>query len=59
VNLASRGLRNMDTGKEKITDSLEVRALRQQARKVYLESLVAAVILTAASLAVPAVSMGR
>ncbi|HEY8211089.1 MAG TPA: hypothetical protein VIG99_26580 [Myxococcaceae bacterium] len=59
MNLASRGLRNMDTGMEKVTDSLEVRALRQQARKVYLESLVAAVVLTAASLAVPMFSMGR
>jgi hypothetical protein len=49
----------MDTGMEKVTDSLEVRALRQQARKVYLESLVAAVVLTAASLAVPMFSMGR
>ena len=59
MRLASRGLRNMDTGNEKVTDSLEVRALRQQARKVYLESLVAAVVLTAASLAVPMASMGR
>jgi len=53
VNLARRGLRHMDGEKEKITDSLEVRALRQQARKVYLESFVAAVVLTAAAVAVP------
>jgi hypothetical protein len=53
VNLARRGQRHMDGEKENVTDSLEVRALRQQARKVYLESVVAAVLLTAVSVAVP------
>jgi len=58
VRLASRGLRNMDSGNEKVGDSVEDRALRQQARKVYLESLAAAVVLTAAALAIPMGSMG-
>ena len=48
----------MDSGKEKVEDSVERRALRQQARKVYLESLVAAVVLTAAAVAIPMVSVG-
>ena len=58
MRLASRGLRNMDSGNEKVEDSMEARALRQQARKVYLESVAAAVLLTAAALALPMTSMG-
>jgi len=53
VRLASRGLRNMDQGNEQVSDSAEQKALRQQARKVYLESLAAAVLLTGAALAIP------
>lgn len=53
MRLASRGLRNMDTGKEKVQDSLEQRALRQQARKISLQSVATAVIFTAGALAIP------
>lgn len=53
MNLASRGLRDLDGGAEQITDDLERRALAQQGRRVLIESLVWAVVLTGASLAVP------
>jgi hypothetical protein len=58
VRLASRGLRNMDSGNEKVQDELERRALRQQARKVYLESLAAAAVLTAVAVALPVAPAG-
>lgn len=54
MNLASRGLRDLDTGAERITDDLERRALAQQGRRVMIESLVWAVALTFATFAIPA-----
>ncbi len=53
MRLASRGLRNMDSGNEKVTDSVEDRALRQQARKVYLETVITAAVLTGIMVAIP------
>ncbi len=44
--LAARGARNMDAGIEKIEDESVVRQIRRQARKVYVKSLVAGVLLT-------------
>jgi hypothetical protein len=58
VRLALRGLRNMDSGNEKVQDSMEKRALQQQARKVYLQSFVAAAVLTAVVAALPVGSAG-
>ncbi|HVE87256.1 MAG TPA: hypothetical protein VND93_30580 [Myxococcales bacterium] len=43
----------MDSGDEKVGDSAEQQALRQQARKVYLETVISAVLLTAAVVAIP------
>ena len=53
MNLASRGLRDLDNGRESISDAAELAQVRRQARRVYLESVLAAVVLTALSLAVP------
>jgi hypothetical protein len=53
VNLAARGARNLDTGKEAIEDA-DVRAqLRRQARWVYLKAIAAACALTLICLAIP------
>lgn len=51
--LASRGQRDMDQGPEAIADAAELARVRAQARKVHLESLVAAAVLTALGLAIP------
>lgn len=51
--LAARGSRNMDDGEEKIEDSVVIAQLRRQARKVYLQSSLAAIALTALSLTLP------
>jgi hypothetical protein len=53
VSLASRGLRDMDGGTEKIEDADELRRVRAQARKVIVQSVAVAAVLTAAILAVP------
>jgi hypothetical protein len=53
VRLAAQGLRNMDGGDEAVADEAGRGALRQQARKVYIESLLTAAALTAAALAIP------
>ncbi|MGH7253355.1 MAG: hypothetical protein ACREIE_06095 [Nitrospiraceae bacterium] len=45
--LAARGSRNLDTGEEKIQDTAVVRELRRQARRVHIESILAATWLTA------------
>jgi hypothetical protein len=46
VNLAARGVRNLDTGEEKIGNQEEIAILRRQARKVYIESAVFAGLAT-------------
>jgi len=53
VGLASRGQRDMDQGPETIADATELARVRAQARKVHLESLVAAAVLTALGLVIP------
>gem|GEM_PF-2517424 len=45
--MTARGSRNMDTGEEKIEDAQLMQILRRQARKVYIESVLAAAALTA------------
>jgi len=53
VNLAARGARNLDSGKESIEDA-DVRAqLRRQARVVYFKAILAASALTVACLLIP------
>jgi hypothetical protein len=54
VNLASRGLRDMDSGSESISDANELAQVRRQARKVYIEAIVTALVLGAVALAIPA-----
>jgi hypothetical protein len=53
VALASRGQRDLDLGAEAIAEPAERDQVRRQARKVHLESLAAAVLLTALALALP------
>jgi hypothetical protein len=54
VRLASRGLRNMDLGDEKIEDAGERQQVRAQARKVHLQSAAFAVAVTIVVLLLPA-----
>ena len=42
VLLAARGVRNMDSGNEPITDSAELARVRSQARMVHIQSLLLA-----------------
>jgi hypothetical protein len=58
VRLAARGARNMDGGDEPVGDPEEVRRLRGQARRVYVESVVLAVLLTGLGLLVAAWAAG-
>jgi hypothetical protein len=53
VALASRGLRNMDSGEEKIEDANELAHVRVQARKVYLQSALFAIAVTVVVLLFP------
>jgi hypothetical protein len=53
VVLASRGLRNMDSGEEKIEDVDELARVRAQARKVYVQSTLFAIIVTVLALFFP------
>jgi hypothetical protein len=53
VNLAARGTRNMDTGKELIEDEDVKAQLRRQARWVYLKAILAASALTVICLLIP------
>jgi len=53
VVLASRGLRDMDDGAQPIRDEKEARQLRAQAKKVYLESIAVALLLTALAVLIP------
>lgn len=46
----------MDTGEEKVTDPGERDRLRWQAREIWIESVIGAVILTALVLLVPGVA---
>jgi hypothetical protein len=53
VALASRGLRNMDSGEEKIEDANELARVRAQARRVHLQSALFAVAVTLVVLSLP------
>ena len=46
MRLAARGARNMDRGDEVVSDPEEARRFRAQARRVYLETLSGAALLT-------------
>jgi hypothetical protein len=50
VRLASRGLRDLDSGSETIADAEEAAQIRRQAQAVYVKSFVSAAILTAIAL---------
>ena len=51
--LAKRGLRNMDSGEEKIDDTSELNQVRAQARKVHIQSALFAVAVTLVVLLLP------
>jgi hypothetical protein len=51
--LSSRGQRDMDSGPEEITDAAVRAQVRRQARKVYLESAISALVLAAAVTLLP------
>lgn len=53
IRLASRGLRNLDGGPVTIEDAAELDAVRAQASRVVMQSLLAAAIVSAASLLLP------
>jgi hypothetical protein len=53
VALVARGERNMDAGSEVVSDPADLACLKDQARTVYLRSLLTAVALSAAALAIP------
>jgi hypothetical protein len=46
VRLGSRGQRNLDDGDQAITDDVEKAAVRKQANKVLVKSVIAGVVLT-------------
>jgi len=52
MRLASRGLRDLDGGPERIEDRAELAIVRAQARRVFLQSTVATAVVTAVVLAV-------
>jgi hypothetical protein len=53
VNLASRGLRDMDGGVERIEDAAVRAQVQRQARRVYVRGVLWATALTALALLVP------
>jgi hypothetical protein len=53
VALAARGARNLDNGVEAITDETEKNALREQAKRIRMKSLVVAVALTIVAMILP------
>jgi hypothetical protein len=50
VRLASRGLRDLDSGPQSILDAEERAQIRRQAQAVYVKSVVSAAILTGIAL---------
>jgi hypothetical protein len=50
VRLASRGLRDLDSGPQPIVDAEERLQIQRQARTVYVKAFVSAAILTAIAL---------
>ncbi len=53
VALAARGTRNLDTAEERITNVAELTQVKLQARRVRLEGLAVAMLLTALVLSIP------
>jgi hypothetical protein len=53
VNLSARGARNMDSGIEEIKDEAVLAQVRRQARKVNIESMITAAVLTILILLIP------
>jgi hypothetical protein len=53
VSLASRGLRNINDVEEKIENDAELAQVRRQARRVYLKSVTAAIVITLLVLFIP------
>lgn len=53
MRLASRGLRDLNDGPERIEDGGELAAVRAQARGVLRRSLLATVLMSAAALVLP------
>jgi hypothetical protein len=51
MRLASRGLRDLDGGPERIEDSAELAAVRAQARRVFVQSALATAVTMALALA--------
>jgi hypothetical protein len=54
VRLAARGARETDQGVEPVTDSWLVGQLRRQAQSIVVQALLAATVLTALTLLLPA-----
>lgn len=54
MRLAARGARETDRGVEPVTDSWLLRQLKSQARSIVVQSLLAATVLTALTLLLPA-----
>jgi hypothetical protein len=54
VRLAARGSRETEKGSEPVTDTWLARELKRQARDIVVQSLLAATVLTALTLLVPA-----
>ena len=54
IALAAKGLRNMDSGPSPVTDLTELRQMREQARKVRLQSFAVAFVTTLLFVALPA-----
>jgi hypothetical protein len=53
VALAARGTRDMDAGQEQVDDPAALRQINRQARKVFVESILGAALLTALALVLP------
>lgn len=53
MGLASRGLRDLDSGAQAIDDAVELAQVRRQARRVNLKALAAGVVLTGLSTLIP------
>jgi hypothetical protein len=53
VTLAARGARNLDRGEEKVGDPEDIAEARSVARRIYVQSALVAVLVTALGLLLP------
>jgi hypothetical protein len=53
VALAARGLRNLDSGDERIVDSIELRQVRSQAQRVHAEAIAFALVILVVVMLLP------